>query len=59
MRKNLCFTPLLILLSLALGACDSDSCNEHVCIAVAPAELTLEVGRCKRYPFRQEPVLED
>ncbi|WP_297114646.1 Ig-like domain-containing protein [uncultured Porphyromonas sp.] len=44
MRKNLCFTPLLILLSLALGACDSDSCNEPVCIAVAPAELTLEVG---------------
>lgn len=44
MRKNLCFTPLLILLSLAFGACDSDSCNEPVCIAVAPAELTLEVG---------------
>ena len=44
MRKNLRFIPLLILLSFALGACDSDSCNEPVCIAVAPAELTLEVG---------------
>lgn len=45
MRKNLRFIPLLILLSFALGACDSDSCNEPVCIAVAPAELTLEVGK--------------
>ncbi len=44
MRKNLRFIPLLILLSFALGACDSDSCKEPVCIAVAPAELTLEVG---------------
>lgn len=44
MRNNLRFVPLLILLSFALGACDSDSCNEPICIAVAPAELTLEVG---------------
>ena len=44
MRNNLHFVPLLILLSFALGACDSDSCNEPICIAVAPAELTLEVG---------------
>ena len=44
MRNNLRFVPLLILLSFALGACDSDSCNEPICIAVAPAEFTLEVG---------------
>lgn len=44
MRKNLRIIPLLILLSFAFGACDSDSCNEPVCIAVAPSELTLEVG---------------
>ena len=44
MRNNLRFVLLLILLSFALGACDSDSCNEPICIAVAPAELTLEVG---------------
>lgn len=44
MRNNLRFVPLLILLSFALGACDSDSCDEPICIAVAPAELTLEVG---------------
>ena len=44
MKKNLRIIPLLILLSFAFGACDSDSCNEPVCIAVAPSELTLEVG---------------
>lgn len=44
MRKNLRFIPLLMLLSFAFGACESDGCKEPVCIAVAPAELTLEVG---------------
>ena len=43
MRKNLRFTPLLILLSLAFVACKSDGGKEPVCIAVAPSELTLEV----------------
>lgn len=33
-----------MLLSFAFGACESDGCKEPVCIAVAPAELTLEVG---------------
>ena len=42
MRKNLRFIPLLMLLSFAFGACESDGCKEPVCIAVAPAELTLE-----------------
>ena len=44
MRKNLRFIPLLILLSFAFGACESDSCKDPICIAVAPAQLTLEVG---------------
>lgn len=47
MRKNLRFIPLLILLSLAFVACKSDGGKEPVCIAVAPAELTLEVGEMR------------
>ena len=47
MRKNLRIIPLLILLSLAFVACKSDGGKEPVCIAVAPSELTLEVGEMR------------